>query len=216
MEDLKTRVVKYKKGEFIFRNNDFSRDFYIIKSGKVRVSKVVGMRTVTLTDLTAGSVFGEVAAIDGGPRSANVVALEDTEVYTLDAVEFRDRTKNIPEWLKKISKILVQRLRETDERMEKENAGNSEYNAMLLFNYLMASNGQKDGSGGASLSLKQIKKELTDILNIKATTFSLFLRRLADDSLIIIENGIVTMSDLDKMNKYIKQYKEKMLNPEIF
>lgn len=55
------------------------RDVYLIVSGKVRVTTYSALgRQVTFRDLGAGEIFGEVAAIDGRPRSADVLALESS------------------------------------------------------------------------------------------------------------------------------------------
>src|SRR5512134_3747894 len=64
--------------QIISREAD-DRDLYLIVSGRVRVTTYsAGGRQVTFRDLGAGDCFGDVAAIDGKPRSADVVALESS------------------------------------------------------------------------------------------------------------------------------------------
>jgi CRP/FNR family cyclic AMP-dependent transcriptional regulator len=65
------------------------RDLYLIVSGRVRVTTYsAGGRQVTFRDIGAGDYFGEVAAIDGEPRSADVVALESTLVAVMPPAVF--------------------------------------------------------------------------------------------------------------------------------
>ena len=74
--------------QIISREAD-DRDLYLIVSGRVRVTTYsAGGRQVTFRDIGAGDYFGEVAAIDGEPRSADVVALESTLVASMPAAVF--------------------------------------------------------------------------------------------------------------------------------
>jgi len=74
--------------QIISREAD-DRDLYLIVAGRVRVTTYsAGGREVSFRDLGAGDCFGEVAAIDGKPRSADVIALESTLVAALPPAAF--------------------------------------------------------------------------------------------------------------------------------
>lgn len=72
--------VEYKAGSTIFVENEWGTSMYIIMEGHVRVHR--GGRT--LTELKAGEVFGEMAALEPEPRSASATAVEDTRMFRLD------------------------------------------------------------------------------------------------------------------------------------
>ena len=107
----------FRKGEFLFRENENSRDVYIVNSGRVRVFKMEGGIEIELDTIGPGGVIGEIAAVDGGDRSASVLAVEDTNAFVITPEEFAGITGKIPEWLHKISSILAHRLREADARI---------------------------------------------------------------------------------------------------
>lgn len=74
--------------QIISREAD-DRDLYLIVAGRVRVTTYsAGGRQVTFRDIGAGDYFGEVAAIDGEPRSADVIALESTLVASMPPAVF--------------------------------------------------------------------------------------------------------------------------------
>jgi CRP-like cAMP-binding protein len=74
--------------QIISRESD-DRDFYLIVSGRVRVTTYsAGGRQVTFRDLDAGDCFGEVAAVDGAPRSADVFALESALLASMTPAAF--------------------------------------------------------------------------------------------------------------------------------
>lgn len=83
------RVRHFDAGQTIVGRLDPGREVCFVLSGKVRVTMFAESgREVAFRDLSAGASFGEIAAIDGEPRSADVVALEDSLVGTLSAADF--------------------------------------------------------------------------------------------------------------------------------
>src|SRR3546814_4730207 len=91
LAELEKRCVfrHFKAHELIIDRQSDSREVYLIVRGKVRVVNYsLSGREVTFDDLVAGVYFGELAALDGLPRSANCVALEDVLVATLSQNPF--------------------------------------------------------------------------------------------------------------------------------
>ncbi|MEQ8661516.1 MAG: Crp/Fnr family transcriptional regulator [Gammaproteobacteria bacterium] len=68
---------RYAPGEVVFAQDDSSRDVHFIVSGRARATYYSGLgKEIAFLDLTAGTSFGELAALDDGPRSARVEVLE--------------------------------------------------------------------------------------------------------------------------------------------
>ena len=92
IEELEQRctVKRYRAHEQIIDRDDEGTDVYFITQGSVRVVNYsLSGREVTFDDIEEGTCFGELAALDGDPRSANVVALTDTVVHVMPAQVFR-------------------------------------------------------------------------------------------------------------------------------
>ena len=82
---------RYKADEHILSEEDEDDRVFFILEGRVRVvSYSQSGKEVIYRDMLSGEVFGELAAIDGKPRSANVVAVTDTLVATLGGEAFRN------------------------------------------------------------------------------------------------------------------------------
>ncbi len=79
---------KFKRNELIFAENAPGDGFYIINSGSVRISKMVGDTEETVAFLNKGDFFGEIALIDDFPRSAAALANDDCSLYFMDREEF--------------------------------------------------------------------------------------------------------------------------------
>ena len=88
---------RWPAGHAFVGHRDESQDVYFVLDGRVRVTIFSESgREVSFRDLEAGAGFGELAAIDRKPRSANVVALTDVLVGSIPAAEFMDLVRRYP------------------------------------------------------------------------------------------------------------------------
>jgi CRP-like cAMP-binding protein len=108
----------YAAGEPICRLDDHGDSMMAVVVGTVRIwLPAVKGREIILADLQPGELFGEIALLDGKPRSANATALTNCELMTLerrDLMPFLDRN---PSACIKLMEMLCSRIRRSDERM---------------------------------------------------------------------------------------------------
>src|SRR5258705_1470885 len=107
---IETRRVR--AGGVIFREGEQADEFFVIKSGYVRIQ--VGNRT--MADLTADNIFGEMALIDSEPRSATAVAITDVELVPISEKQFLFLVS--PYFALKVMRVLAQRLRVTNKAFD--------------------------------------------------------------------------------------------------
>jgi len=106
-------------GETIFSQSDTSRDLYLIRRGSVRLGLPLHKKeSYNLATFGRGDFFGEIAFLDGSPRSADAVAVEQTELYVLsrerfDALAAEHRSVAL-DLFGGLARILAMRLRFTD------------------------------------------------------------------------------------------------------
>lgn len=110
-------VRRYPRGSLVFAEGDEAHDVLIVRSGSVKVVVVaLNGREVVLDVLDEGAVLGELSALDGGPRSATVFALEPTEVLVLGHDAFGRLLDTHADMARTIVGVLVARLRGADRR----------------------------------------------------------------------------------------------------
>lgn len=121
---MKTRY--FKKAEEIIHEGTLSDCAYIIESGKVEVSRILpNKEKQIIAILTENDIFGEMGLIDGLPRSASVVALEDCSISIMTQETFNHLAQHNPQALMPILKVLAKRLRSTLALVEDLQDGNS-------------------------------------------------------------------------------------------
>ena len=100
-------------GKLIFQEGDYGDCLYIIIGGSVRIHK--GKRELAV--LGRMQSVGEMAVLDGSPRSASATALEDTTMIRVDREQFLDIMRNSPEIMQGIIRLLLARLREANAKI---------------------------------------------------------------------------------------------------
>ena len=106
---------RYAKGTVILEEGLPGKFMYIVREGRVKVSMASGDGRERITGLLeVGEFFGELALIDGRPRSATVTALAPTRVSALSRNDFLDLLSRSPDLSMELIRVLVDRLRESD------------------------------------------------------------------------------------------------------
>lgn len=109
----------FRNNEVIFHREDPGQVLYVIKEGKVKISLISpDGQEISLVVFGKGECFGEFAILDGLPRSADAVALEKVECYTLQRSDFHNAIMNNPKIAIQIIEVLTKRLRSTDQMVE--------------------------------------------------------------------------------------------------
>lgn len=108
----------FKKGQTLVEQGDSGLGLYIVVSGKVKIVKKRSTGDeLEIAILGAGDFFGEMTVLDHSPRSASVIAVEDTKCLILTAWEFKARLEEHPEIALKVLPVVVKRFRETNEKL---------------------------------------------------------------------------------------------------
>ena len=94
-------------GEKIFLEHDIGREMYVVVSGRVDVLTYGKV----LEQIGPGGIFGEMALVDDGPRSAAALAAEATEVVVIDENMFAVLLREEPGFAIAVMRVLAKRLR---------------------------------------------------------------------------------------------------------
>jgi len=118
---------KIVKDAYLFRDGDPPDAMFIVRTGSFAITKTKGSSEIVLAEIKVGSMVGEMALFDRKPRSANVKALQDSEVIALPYDALEKQLESLPVWLKAILKNLNENLRESNKKIKMlENPNNSE------------------------------------------------------------------------------------------
>jgi len=109
---IPARAKRYGPGESIVREGDPGNAFYVILDGQVRVDPPKGSSAT----LKAGDSFGEMALLDGAPRSADITADGEVTVMVIGRAAFQKLLRSEPQMVTVLLRTLASRLRAAQEQ----------------------------------------------------------------------------------------------------
>src|SRR5690606_32601597 len=108
---------EYAAGETIVREGDPGDELFLLVEGRVEVWKARGTPAAArINTLGPGDYFGEMAVLDGSPRSATLVAAEPVRVLVLAGARLRELVQEMPEIAFDLMRVLAARVRRAEER----------------------------------------------------------------------------------------------------
>jgi len=120
-------VKKYAGGQMVFAKEDFGHNFFVVKSGRIKIFTTVGAgKKKTFAFLQKGDFFGEMSLLGGKTRSASAQAAEDSELFVIPRKSFKKLILENPDFTLKLLHTLTDRL----------NKANKEIESMLFHNIL--------------------------------------------------------------------------------
>jgi len=99
---------RYAAGEKIFVENDEGGVMYVVRTGRVNIRSY----GTVLESVGPNGIFGEMALIDGSPRSATAIASEACEIAPIDKAAFAYLVRQDPEFALRVMRLLAQRIRQ--------------------------------------------------------------------------------------------------------
>lgn len=190
------RVRRYAKGDPIFYEGDPGLSLYVVQSGRVKlgVSSPEG-REMIIDLLEPGDVFGELAVLDGEPRSADAVATEPCELLMLDRDEFTRFLLERPSVAVQLLGILSRRLRRDTQLMQ--DAAFLDVPTRLARTILRLA-AQSPGDG-APVTPRLSQSDLAGLVGTTRETLNKWLGYYVDQGLIRWDKGRITVLKPDEL-----------------
>lgn len=197
---------RYEPQEAIIDRDSDSRDVFFITEGLVRVVNYsFSGREVTFDDIPAGSVFGELSALDGQPRSANVIALEATTAASMTPAVFRDVLLDHPRMAVNLALRLSNIIRASVDRiMDLSTLGaNNRVHAEIL----RLARARADADGRAVISPVPIHSDIASRVSTTRETVARVLSELNRKGLCTRAGDRLIVTDIERLEEMVEQFR---------
>jgi len=191
----------FTKGQMILLEDDLGQTFFVIGGGSVKITRLSDDgREVILAMLGEADFFGEMSLLDGAGRSANVVALEASEILTLSRNDFLEILQDYPKISISLLDELTQRIRKSDQQIESLSLSDVEQRIGITLIRLAEELGTiKQGS----VKIKNLPYQ-QDIANMAGTsreTVSRTFKLLEEKGLVTREGRKLTIYNFNQFTK---------------
>ena len=194
---------RYDAGQQVISHLDDSTDVFLVIEGAVRVIIYSPSgKEVTFRDIGAGEYFGELAAIDGLPRSATVAALTDSFVVSMSAEIFWDILRTYPDAAATLVKRLAGSVRTLTERV-------FEFSALAVRNRLHAellrlARDHMAGENVARIHPAPTHVEIANRISTHREAVTRELNQLSRDGLVERQSGALIVRDVEQLARLVQ------------
>jgi CRP/FNR family cyclic AMP-dependent transcriptional regulator len=186
------------RGELLFQQGDEGTALYIIAQGRIKISLSRRMGNVTLAIFGQGEFLGEMALLDDLPRSADAIALEDSQLYVLNRKDFLSFLSNNGHTVHAILNSLSRRLRKTDDQLAEMCFLN--LSARLAKRLVELAETQEPEAGNPnSFDLKISQQELGNILGVSRESINKELKILRNKGVVSTSRNSIRILDLESL-----------------
>lgn len=110
--------ITFAKGTVIFNEGEPGSMAYVVQSGLVEISRAMPEgKHLVLAEVGPSGIFGEMALIDGKPRSATAIALEDTLCVVIREKQMTERLDRSDPFVRGLVRVLVRNVRNTNTKL---------------------------------------------------------------------------------------------------
>ena len=186
----------YSRRSVIFHEGDHGDTLYILKSGRVKISKITeDGREKTLTIMQPGDFFGEMAIFDQLPRSATAEVIdEQAVVFTVAKRDFERIIFEHPQIALKIMRDLTRRIRQVNQQVEDLAFKDVHERVASTLCNLSKIEGRQLTNNRILINLKMTHQDLANMVGSSRETVTRALNRLQDQEIISISHQQITIN----------------------
>jgi CRP/FNR family cyclic AMP-dependent transcriptional regulator len=184
---------RVRRGQTIFQKGDAGSSMMAVLRGRVRISAVSAEgKEVTLNVINPGEVFGEIALLDGKPRSADAAAIDDTQLLLLERRLVLPFLQSNQDLLLRLLAVLCDRLRRTSVALEDLALFDLPVRLARVLGQLAEDYG-RTVSNGIRIDFKLSQRDLSTLVASSRESVNKQLRVWRKDGVIDMESGYIIL-----------------------
>ncbi len=194
----------FEHGETIFHQGSIGSALYIVVSGEVRITILSAAgQEHTVAIFHAGDFFGEMALLDGQPRSASAKALHPTLTLTLHRAAFLHTINACPPIAAALLEAMALRLRQTNIYAEQLASSSAPRRVVRQILDLASQHGVAD-AGTTRIDLRLTQDDLASMTGTTRETVNRVLAALRDRGLIRVARARVSVLNLPQLERSLE------------
>ena len=192
-------VTQCEAGTVLFREGDEGNKMYVIKSGRVRLSKSVFDTDVTIEELQGGDFCGEISLVNEQPRPVTATVTEAAAVIQIDAAQFENMIRSNADIAVRMMKKMSRRLTEAQFRITNFTLRTTRARLMHQLRW------EAQRASSKFDTVAPIPDDLADVLSIEVGEVKQLLGELLRDQLIHIDKrGMFHIIDITGFDRHLK------------
>jgi len=197
---------RVRRGQTVLQKGDPGSSMMAVLSGRVRISAVNAEgKEITLNVINPGQVFGEIALLDGQPRSADATATEDTALLVIERRQFMPFLESNQNLTIRMLAVLCERLRSTSIALEQIALFDLEARLARLILKLATDYG-KPTTDGTRIELKLSQRDISNLVAASRESVNKQLAEWRDSGVLTFENGYIILHRTEDLQALVEPH----------
>ena len=192
-----TKEASYPKGSYIYQANEIHPNFYVVHTGKVKISRInANGKEQVIRLVTKGDFIGELSFLRSEPTKEFAQVIEDVSMCVIDGNRFKELMQKNPVIAFKIMEVLSERLEQAESIIESTNLDSVDYRVAQMLLSLSRENN--------TIHLEVSKGNMASLLGITQETLSRKLALFAQEGLIELRgHRVIIVKSREKLIEII-------------
>ena len=200
------RSRRYGRAEYIFQAGDPGSGLYLIEAGRLKIALTSpDGKEIIIALLGADDFFGDLALLDGEPRSADAVTLEPCRLWFLDREEFGRFLDGRPAVARKLLAVLSRRLRRNAQLIQDAAFLEVPDRLARVLLQLAEQEGRHEGSS-IVIASRLTQSDLAGMVGATRESVNKWLRDFERQGLIHTERGAIRVLDLARLRERVREF----------
>lgn len=192
------------RGATIVQKGDEGSSMMAVLSGRVRVSVVSSEgKEITLNIIHPGEVFGEIALLDGKPRSADCTAIEETQLLVLERRHFLPFLIRNEDLYLRLLAVLCEKLRQTSMALEELALFGLPARLARILLKLAVDHG-RPSKDGTRIDVRMSQRDLSNLVASSRESVNKQLRSWRDEGVVDLEDGYLIVRRPDMLRALVE------------
>jgi CRP-like cAMP-binding protein len=192
---------EYQPGEVLFREGESGEVMFVIQSGAVRITKEVGGEAKSLAVLGPGEFLGEMAILNGKPRTATATVVETTRCLVIEAKTLESMVARNAEIALRLIKKLAKRLDSADTLVEILMHRDPKARVMLALARHADAFGEPTAEG---IRIRTTPEDIAREVGVDLSVAEEVMARLRRLRLVTEEPGAVIVADVGRLQDFLE------------
>jgi CRP/FNR family transcriptional regulator, cyclic AMP receptor protein len=190
---------RVRRGQMVVQRGETGSSMMAVLHGRVRISAVnADGKEITLNVINPGEVFGEIALLDGQPRSADAYAVEDTLLLVVERRHFLPFLTSNPALVSRLLTVLCDKLRSTSLALEQIALFDLETRLARLILKLAADYG-RPSPDGTRIEMKLSQRDISNLVASSRESVNKQLALWRDSGVLTLEGGYIVVRRTEEL-----------------
>ena len=198
----------FKPDQIIFSEYEPGNDFYLIQSGKVKITKIIGDTEKALDVMGPGDMFGEMAIIEEALRSATAIAIDEVKVLHFNKENFEVLLQSNTAMALKLLKLFARRIYDAKRKLMILNLDDNEAKVADVLLMLAEQKGySKDAYEPIELTATQ--EDIANWCGLKPDEAKKILSQFVNIGRIQLGVSNIVVKNINEIARYVQQKRKK-------